>query len=63
MAATASVPLLSDVDGPTNNREEEASEVATAGEEKDEARKESKKKPLIKAEYKIAFSHFLVSSD
>jgi hypothetical protein len=60
MAAPASVPLLSDVEDQTNNGEEQTSEDHS---QEKEAPKEEKKKPFVKAEYKIAFSHFVVSSD
>jgi hypothetical protein len=59
MAAPASV-LLSDVEDQTNNGEEPTSD--DHGQEK-EAPKDEKKKSFVKAEYKIAFSHFVVSSD
>jgi hypothetical protein len=55
MAAPANVPLLSDVEDPTNKGEEQNSEAASR--EKD-APKEERKKLFVKAEYKIAFSHF-----
>jgi hypothetical protein len=45
------VPLLADTE--TSNNEEEVQPTETAAQE-------TGKKPLIKAEYKIAFSHFLV---
>jgi hypothetical protein len=60
MAAPASVPLLSDVEDRTNNGEEQTSEDHT---QEKEAPKDEKKKSFVKAEYKIAFSHFVVSSD
>ena len=60
MAAPASVPLLSDVEDRTNNGEEQTLEDHT---QEKEAPKDEKKKSFVKAEYKIAFSHFVVSSD
>jgi hypothetical protein len=47
------VPLLADTEETTNNGEEDQPPEATEGKDK---------KPLIKAEYKIAFSHFLVGT-
>lgn len=59
MAAPASAPLLSDVEDQTNNGEEQTLEDHS---QEKEAPKDEKKKSFVKAEYKIDFSHFVVSS-
>ena len=58
MAAPASAPLLSDVEDQTNNGEEQTLEDHS---QEKEAPKDEKKKSFVKAEYKIDFSHFVVS--